>query len=904
MSKLASIQKSISDEAKLSLLSPKDVSIGDSIYLENRRSNFKVIKTSLSKFITLENNGDIESTLNETLEPGVINYGTDILIGEEIEIVFKVDSLTDIGPGETNIMNINGFNTRMNYRGTVALSVAKFGNINISVEKENGDFLDVSGSLPFNTWIRYKGVLTADKIFNSAAVTLGYFNQVGSKYHIKSFRIKDEIFNLEEGSGNIITGSKGSTFIYRDKDTTAPIGNLRWSIDNPANGMDIIEANGIVLKQEAPKDGFFTLESLGYNSQQSPSDQIAQNNDAAPFAQFILDSGYNLKHIGGNYYYKTPVFIKRTTQIEGNSNAIYQIPGNPTAFNLLDNKGVAYIFTDQDIDIFVIQSHSVTIENLLTSHQEASAYNSTHILIDCNYDLYNIKIRKCTGFGNKNYLLSGTDRGGTHIGTNLDVVSAGNTGFLWRLYVKECFGYWFNYGFDSPNEGPNWVEGVNFTNSWEIEYDGDGCKTYIRCANVDKSYFIARHTQDRAVLVTGEEDRYQFYIDCQNAIIDVWAYDSGFNGTLGASPNTHVNKYLYCPYNSSRIVGVAAALLIIDNKHPDINGIQVEGKHLANLKSFNLFQTSNSMMPLPNNSLEYAGLIGNVTYKGYTAPNTAWFDANLLPADDAANANTLVEDLTNVIITSNGLLRGFYVGRQDFHIVKTSLSFAEIVIDTPTIEKITKVTTRIEHRKPDSIQLILISNDDTINENYHTNTKNELGDFQLFHKNSRSLKDIKRIIIRYIGSNDFNDHIAIQGIGAITSTQLFRPVLDIKGDQKVYGYLDATDLKINGRSIAIHKNTNNTVVNLENVDVYNYNSPSTSKAFVYTNEKILGQCINFVDTTGEVDFSNYTLKDAATGLINAIHLTGKSDAFSVGIFEMHIISYNGIDVKFWFTKHA
>ena len=829
MSQLGTLPIVVNTIAKLKTI--PNLQVNDVVYVKERQSNFITKKSTLDTYVTLTSDG-AGSTIDDRLRPQSVNFGTEILIGEKFYHIFRVVEEADVTvpPTEQRLMSVNGFSHYIGVRKLAGgtLQARSGGSLTYTVKDENGINLDPL-NLPYNTWIIQEATMTANVTFDSTGITHGYYNY-GMTYDVKEFGIKGEIFGMDEATGNITTGDNGSIYEYFDADSTAPLGTITWGTDHPNNDMDIIEAGTAVLEIEKPEDGFLSPEQLGYDNSLNIDNTVV--NDVQPYLERIKDLFYNIRLSGANYNIETTFVMDDPIQVQGVGSASYTTSfyGEDEILNMQDNNNTTLVYSTSDIDFFELRFNSITIDRILTSSAGISAYTKSHYLLNVNYEMTNINLINLRGEGNYDDLIAGVGRGGNMFRVNADDKIAG-IGWCYGVNIRNSKASHMNNALLVPEKGVLWNEGENFMNTWYVDLQGDGCKSVLNVRNIPNSTFMSNKSQDRNILPVGEEDRYPFYVDCAESIIDAFIYDSGFGGTLGSAPYKHVNKYLYCPHGTSMLIGNGALTRAYRINNPDIKHLMIEGS-IRNAPEIVMDKSSVNMFQAWNNQLAFAGLeTGGVTFKGYNAPNSAWFTANLYEADNVLNATTLTEDVTSTytdLSLYGGILEGDYIGNFNNFTNKAEFAFCELVIQVPKPDRFNRLVSKLS-RQMVSCQVIMVDNVgartsvmiDDVDENIT---------YDFIEEQSNTLTEI---IFRYIGSGSYTSGITLYEPFGVTVYNANRPNIDQRGDQKMYGYLDVTDLKINGNSTT-SKNTTGTTINLALNDVYNAASGDTKNAITYT----------------------------------------------------------------------
>lgn len=814
-----------------------DTSIGEIIYDENSKNDFKVIKNKPLNFIVQER---IDSTLfSQYIMKDISNNGTDIFdIGSEIKYKFQVESLADTGLSNL----IFGFNDHRNSvqiirkspirDGIYSLTPFQSDTITFTVKDLENNIVD-SNNLIFKKWYEIEVVFleavtvrgSGSDVDNSRGINIIRNLQIGSKINFADIEIRGEKFNIDIDQKTII-GDRGSIF-YRRPESTLESEFSKVEKGKFDGSLFFTEKNIYSIN---PINNIITPQMLGYVC----SKELDFTNDASDILQACFDSPYEVFIPAGLYYISKTVFIRKQKQYKLSGFTYPNTVGNnPSAIqDVSQAKFLTWIYTDKNINMFDVQTSRVVFTGGLIDTSYIPLHDKCAIRLDLNYKVAYCRFERIVIQGDKDTLFI-TGKGTKGIHTDLNV-NEGGDGHAYYNTFKDIFGLYLNTVVSISEPGEHW-EDPNFINTYTVDIQGDGCKAFVELKSGGTNKVTAE-TQDRRILNDEENALAPFYISGKNNIIDVFCYDQNLGGQSGTAPHRHNLTHIYAPYSSNILTGRS-----LSTSHPtllrrdDVNGVN-HRVLLNNPPNAYLGDNNLNLISSLNSAIRYSNDYGNVTYKGYLAPNENWFDENLYESDSLENPAPIVEDNINGCITTGVefLLSSnldTVEGHTNHLIFNESLGFAEVHIKLPLAEDLRRLVITLNTPKSvtiEKIQVIQKLDNGQIKTKYYKNIS--VGAYNISPLDTKG--STSELIIRIIGRNggDATTKIEIKDISAIQKNAPL-PVLNIGKTTQVKlgqlhsigGYGDNFMLgSKHSKIIEVSKDL--LVSNGEGIDLYDMNS--------------------------------------------------------------------------------
>lgn len=277
--------------ATVDALGLDDVSIGDDVYVRDRACNFKLLRTSVAKYLRVAGSSSASYDGNRLEITATTIGGTVALpVGAVIQCWMRIDTSSTLPVGSIDVWIHDqkfGFRTSSGQirfeigGGSTKLEV-------VSVETEDGTFQD-SQDLAKNVWYLVTvRVTTSFTVSGSQKVIVGAF-YANAITHYRDITIQGATIggspltfykNFEAGIADGMTAS--GTVTYPDAEDTS-------------NGMDIVKlGSGATYKlwKVAPAYNWVTPQNLGAKRQLSTLNYSASV-DSTAIIQHLIDSTYD-----------------------------------------------------------------------------------------------------------------------------------------------------------------------------------------------------------------------------------------------------------------------------------------------------------------------------------------------------------------------------------------------------------------------------------------------------------------------------------------------------------------------------------------------------------------------------------------------------------------------------------
>lgn len=611
-----------------------------------------------------------------------------------------------------------------------------------------------------------------------------------------------EYFSLNEGTGSSVTGDLGT--IGTLDGTILPTWN---NYDSNNSFFEFETIDGTILTRQVEYNTVTPFD-FGAISNENVTDFI---NDSTSAIQNAIDSGYNVKIPPSKLYITTPIEIKSPIQIEMFGSFV-PMADISTSGSILDSDlTTTIIYSDQNIDYITIQSHNVKISNgLLYTAESLTAQGGIHnkagIRFDLNFRIWNADIVGVTVYGNKEQLPPANE--GT-IAFHIDGENLNSVGYLTEGSID---GRAYNCGTGvfvtevDPNPSGSFVNNISFT------VMGDGCKVFYNI-ETGSMFTVKTVCQDRPILTLAQStnpDYTAFQIKCDKSVLDAFVFDTG----KGPDPSGTYHRHAEIPY---KVLGANDIVGLMQDYMRNTNNV-ADGRLEANRSLiFNdphdlIIMNKSGAVSQLNNAILFAGNSGNVSYKGYKAPNTSWFEqssSNFNPAPDCTpplSVDTNVQIIDGEYLLTSDSRSGVTPGHQInvSNLNDIDLYFSEIVIDD--LENIqnfssSKLVQIILKTAGEAIKAIhCILHFDAGIEQIDISSDSPLakdGLFKLYdnafmstHKNDKIQKIILRLVgqeLKLNGTTPICKPTYIRDLFAETQYSYNAPQINIGGGQSIYG---------------------------------------------------------------------------------------------------------------------
>lgn len=596
-------------------------------------------------------------------------------------------------------------------------------------------------------------------------------------FDIQKFWTGDLAFDMQENTGTTVTGS--------DDTTTAEItsvGDLpTWNTASYANIFNLFEAGSVLWQRQIIQN---SANPFDFGSRNNLIPNTFTYDSAIPL-QAWLDSGLNLVC--------PPCFLTTTVTLYARKPMNIQMSGKYKP----QKKGATYesvksltvIATDQNIDVFRIQEHSVYIYDGLVDVSNASGFTKAGFAWDGNKRIWSGEV-STNVYGNEAGLAV-VGIGG--YGYHFDTEGVTEDGYFEDIKVSGD-AYWMAIG----TYVPPYSSGIpgNFHNGFTFTSRHDGCKQMMWVES-SKCLISGMH-QARAILPTAEKDLPAIYYRLNDSQVDSFVFD--IKEEAGEPYRNFDNPY--------DIGGIGLSITGLMQRIYAGGAVNTEGLMLNMAAKIDnptgyLLSTKQGNVSDVNNAIAGAGHAGVVSVKGFEATDDLWYAANLLPADDAGNPDTLAVSANVTITNASNLLKtdqtgGLLVGTQIVDNPNKEFNFAEIVItDLDTIQGFTgsdKINNLylICGRSVVKIQAIIEFDLGTYSQMFGPAQSAILGGDRSYRllNNTGIYKEykIRRIIIRMIGTYDDANN-SISDVVLTTQQNVNNPLVNKFTDQEMFAEL-------------------------------------------------------------------------------------------------------------------
>lgn len=509
-------------------------------------------------------------------------------------------------------------------------------------------------------------------------------------------------------------------------------------------------------------------------------DNTVFENDCSAAIQAAIDSPFKVHFPAGYYYITSTTYISRAKSITLENGILTgEERGNAYTLDLYPDH--TRIYTDQDIDMFIIQAENVNFKGGLIDYSKAATVNyKAAFRYDLNYRMWGGEIDTIV-VGNKDTI--GVHENGI-IGILVDNTNKTENGFLTFVKWK---GYMHYVRVASIVERKTNHDQNTWVNSLDIDINLNGFKQafLLYGAGLNKITCLAQSRGTRSDL---EKDLPS--IEASNTIIDFTCWDVG--SKRGTEAPWGVSEPLITDLGGCVFVGRSYRTSVQYNNtvpytpYPIVN----PPNSIITKNSWN----NNFIISQFDNQLAAADKRFNVTIKAHSG---AEFDFNTLTESGLPeNENILISGKNNLFLT-----RGEIPMTVNFlEDANLENDFVEIVI-TGVIG---------------SLKSLIIS---TAGDAYESGSKNTFNVIQIIEKNGSSytshekvvsslglikidnLGVLDKLIIRLIGAKAHNKAIRVLDFCATRVTPIITPLITVDGSQRIYGPLDVDRLRVKSTTL-------------------------------------------------------------------------------------------------------
>lgn len=733
---------------------------------------FKCIKTEYDKKIIL-----LEANSNKINGSGLsysFNGNSD-----KISLSFKLNAITGSSYVST-FQSLLRFQAKpSNGDGDFTLVNAGYGEINNTVDENN----DIVEELFLGKWYTVTG--TPSEGVLTSFVVGGSFSNVND-IDIKEFVISNETFECQEGSGTTTTGSLGTVATL----VGSPLPT--WGNIDYDNGFNFIQSGSFVFEKQIQNNTVMPYD-FGAKSSSDLTDYSFDNTNAINAA---FNSKYNVVVPAGFFYHSGEIYAKEGKEISGHG-AITKISqstaaGRDYTLNEILPNAMTVFYTDQNIDCVTIQSQAVSIRNILLYTNGVPLHTKSGWRWDIDYKIWGSQVIDCGVFGNIDTLQ--TTGAGT-IGFNFDTQTTTRYGFFEQIHVIRGYAENCAVGTRHLDVGRDVSETTNWSNTNSAEVYGTACKTFFDVQG--GAFEIKGLCQAKPVKNLEEKDLPAINHNCSNGHMNCFVMDADAgDGVDGKYAFT--GQYIKFNPSKNSTWGPASIIHFINRKVDYGNFSISKNPYVPNDV---LIAQDDFYISRFDNVFAFAQDFGHVVYKGFKADNLAWFNTNLLPADNVGNPNPLVESANITITNADRLLKSgdnynALVSQQVTVETDKDLYFGEVVIydintlqDINSFERLMGLFISTSNSYFNKLQIIIGFSNDTSSKIIDVISKDGIkGKFTfLADEDFASNTNLRSVIIRFIGSTDITQSTGITDIFGKLQYDRNLPYIKSVGAQNFWG---------------------------------------------------------------------------------------------------------------------
>lgn len=682
----------------------------------------------------------------------------------------------------------------------------------------------------------------------TADLNIGHVLNHSMDMEVEWFEIDGNRFLLNEGAGSTL--SSGTA----DEGTIT--GDFAWGQNDPLDdgALHIKTTNGVWLTKQIANN---TVTPFDYGAVNNES-VTDYSNDSTAAIQAAIDSGYNVEIPPSRLYITTPLEIKQAVQVRMFGSFMPMNDANHEITISDEANTTTILYSDQNIDYIIIRSRNVEIHNGLLYTYGSVDHSKAAILFDTSYPMWRTDIVGVNVYGNQSYLLDHEKVGTTAFKVNQENPAA--SGYLVEGHI-DGRAYWCHKGVElTPIDPASTV----FVNTIDFTVTGFGCQVYYDFA-YGGLFNVTSVGQDANVLPPTYQENgetidptthpkytaFQFH-NCSYCTFDVLLFDPTGLGSHNG------NNYSISGANNT-IKGILHQKYI--NEDIELYGVESLNQNAIIKDPTGLVITHRKgFISEFDNAIAFAGNEGNVSYSGYKAVASTYFEGNFTnPSDTYTTAD--VAPSADVAVSGAGLLTNIVAPDRVGHIIAEvadrHLHFAEIVIDdlenmqTFGNSALRQLLLSLSGAKINAIECILHF------ENFNVNPATQSVEQRLISPdNSEFLSGslfnlfgyrydpnsnndaLRRVIIRLIGQEGPDSaSVYVNDIALETKEVRNKPNVNIGGDQTIYGQhtvaeqLSADEFRyINKSSVAVDGgHYGNEVLQLKDssggaIGLYNLNS--------------------------------------------------------------------------------
>lgn len=795
------------------LLTLEDFIVGETVHVIDRNAELKVIHDVKPYSVYLEGRSG-----NKDYIHGALNTPKVMTDADEIRFTFMIKDRDEIETGvydelyflETSQSSGTGIriSIRPNTTDDTTFTVLALANwVTDVVYTENGNIV-AKNEIPYGEYVTVIGhvstSITLTEIYLNTHKSNADWNQF---INIKEFTFKDERFSCDEAAGTDLVSDLGSTLIIKENNATGGM--------IPSTNTSLWEA---VSYKSLEKHiiGEYTLELTPINNTATPQmygaipgvDNVDYTNDSSEAIQQLFDSKYNVDMTPNLFYITKELTISRAKDIKmyGSSIANEYSTSSLDEINSLYSRTILY--SNVDINFITIAGSNINVYNGYIDASKIVDWNGYGFGLDLAGRIYGGGLHNVNVLGNEDNF----HQVGVGCGVGIKLLSDKEytshpyvTSYKISGYITSC-----GISLHCPPKSAGATANNLWINSIKVELRLNMAKEFISVHEGSLWEFDSAQ-QDSATLMLSEAGTYANTFNCHRSTIDVFCWDRvTTQSEIDLGKYRHENNFVYTDSDTNEIKGKTMpewGYGYVNAYNINKNAVVRDPKRLV------ISDNVNSVISGLDNQIRYAGVQGTVLFRGFKAPNSAWFEANTFPADDVLNTTPLTEDDgTNIVIHDNGLLTFDGDSRRNYYdvldTVNPELCFAEIEIPIPVLDTIFNIYLRLDTTYAvDSLQLMTFGTDDALLNTQILDYKNiKTGIHQLNQNLAIDLDgQVAKILIRIIGYQgewlDSGDSVNITDIIATSRFKRNNPVISIGGGQKIYGDLEVESLTINEDSL-------------------------------------------------------------------------------------------------------
>lgn len=618
--------------------------VGETIYLEDRKANFKVIGKQ-KKSLKLNSNSDYTkySTYKCSDFPSIIFEA-----GDTVEIDFIMNSYSQ-SLSAMYFLYINGdYNLSMLRTGKIVRPYERaYSGITYELFDRNGK----REKLQYATLGKWQKIIITfnQTVTSSSSLGIGLLegNPVNYKgrecdFNFKNIKISrnnsgfPEIDYFQVEDYDTVTG-----FLHNqnnDKKFTTIASQIASDVELQEVEVMQISTNMGDILQLIIDDNVITPENFGYKSNLN----LDFTNSISPYLQKCVETGRTIHVAGGFHYWDEP--------IEFTKNQIIMFDGADIDADEKSQSDTTFFYTDKAVDFariftnMIISGGVVSYKTFLDPENYPGILNPVAYRIIPLGEMYNLQIRDINVVNVRQRLRRGADIG--CIGILFDVGVGGFKDPIYNDHPNPLFGTLYggvsrlfisgtfeglNYSIKFPKYVPEYSERPirGWHNSVTVKANSHNAKVhiYINSGNI---YSIDLQEQDFSALVDSERTNYANYLNATNITHDIFMYDGDNKNSDSKDTWTHLKYNIFSKDKDNTAVGkslIGYNLDFINIVNSNRNTIINDPERLV------LSDFKKNMISKLDNQIRYSGFLPSFSMKGYVMPN----DINHFPTGNAAS---------------------------------------------------------------------------------------------------------------------------------------------------------------------------------------------------------------------------------------------------------------------------